>query len=656
MAIEKLTLVNVVGKRKDVNTFAKDIYLFNDVQIVNAINEVESGRYTLPVTEENVGEILGMRNLLPNSARDEKKDIEAELKRIQDLYDGTLQVDFELLKNISLNTEEIIKQARKFNHELEDKMDRLNFVDKQLSETEKSIHYYKLLEQINIPMRELNNLKYFSFELGTLTKDNANRLKLIYPSIPSVIFHIDNDEEEEQIYLVVNDNNFKTETDRVLKALDFKPIEGFDVSYQRSPSQIVEMLEGKKIVLEREKRELEEIRSRELDKITNEANLIYNELNILQVISFVKSYIAFGDENFYFSGWIPVSQKDKFKDDLTNKDLKILYQEPEDKENVPTKLKNNWLFKPFEQLVLMYGVPNYLEIDPTPFFSLTYILFFGYMFGDVGQGLVLLLAGWIAEKKGMSLGGVASRVAIASIIFGFLYGSVFGVETWIPALWIKPMQNTTTLLITAVVVGVIMLIISYIYSLINKRREHETEEEYFGKNGYSGFFVYLLVLTVGLMMFNYIPSTALTRDIIIAIIVILTLMVFLAVPLMNLIKHRKFSYDVKGEYYISSFFEVFEMYLSMLSNTLSFIRVGAFALTHVGMFMAFQTIAEMAGGGLTGVIILIIGNIFILVLEGLIDFIQCLRLEFYELFGKYYEGDGVEFLNIQEEVKKQNSI
>ena len=94
------------------------------------------------------------------------------------------------------------------------------------------------------------------------------------------------------------------------------------------------------------------------------------------------------------------------------------------------------------------------------------------------------------------------------------------------------------------------------------------------------------------------------------------------------------------------------MFLSMLSNTLSFIRVGAFALTHAGMFMAFDTIAEMCGGGVAGVIILIIGNIFIICLEGLIDFIQCLRLEFYELFGKYYEGNGTEFIPVSQKVKE----
>ena len=85
----------------------------------------------------------------------------------------------------------------------------------------------------------------------------------------------------------------------------------------------------------------------------------------------------------------------------------------------------------------------------------------------------------------------------------------------------------------------------------------------------------------------------------------------------------------------------------MLSNTLSFIRVGAFALTHVGLFLAFETLAKMIGGGVGGIVVLILGNVLIIVLEGLIDFIQCLRLQFYELFSKYYTGDGEEFVPVR---------
>jgi len=134
--------------------------------------------------------------------------------------------------------------------------------------------------------------------------------------------------------------------------------------------------------------------------------------------------------------------------------------------------------------------------------------------------------------------------------------------------------------------------------------------------------------------------------------VVLIFLVLFREPIANTIRHRKLYDTTAGDYYVEAGFGLFEMLLGMLSNTLSFIRVGAFALTHVGLFMAFETLAKMVGGGFGGIIVLLIGNILIIVLEGLIDFIQCLRLQFYELFSKYYTGDGNEFMPLNTELQK----
>mgnify|MGYP000999251812 FL=1 len=118
-------------------------------------------------------------------------------------------------------------------------------------------------------------------------------------------------------------------------------------------------------------------------------------------------------------------------------------------------------------------------------------------------------------------------------------------------------------------------------------------------------------------------------------------------PLGNLIKKKPLYNESVSDYYIESGFSIIETLLSMLSGTLSFIRVGAFALTHVGLFIAFQTIGRLIGSGIGDVVVLIIGNVVIICLEGLIVFIQGLRLEYYELFSRYYKGEGVEFSPIK---------
>ena len=119
-------------------------------------------------------------------------------------------------------------------------------------------------------------------------------------------------------------------------------------------------------------------------------------------------------------------------------------------------------------------------------------------------------------------------------------------------------------------------------------------------------------------------------------------------PLYGKITHKKPVYEEgKSAYFIEGGFDLIETVLSLLSNTISFIRVGAFALNHAGLFLAFTTMAEMVNNGAASVIIFFVANIIIIGLEGLIVFIQGLRLEYYELFSKYFDGTGKEYLPVK---------
>ena len=112
----------------------------------------------------------------------------------------------------------------------------------------------------------------------------------------------------------------------------------------------------------------------------------------------------------------------------------------------PTRLKNPALLRPFEMFVKMYGLPAYNEFDPTLLIAVTYSLFFGFMFGDVGQGLLLLIGGFLLYRfKKLDLAAIISCCGFCSTIFGFLFGSVFGFEDVIPALWLRPAEAMTAL-------------------------------------------------------------------------------------------------------------------------------------------------------------------------------------------------------------------
>ena len=136
---------------------------------------------------------------------------------------------------------------------------------------------------------------------------------------------------------------------------------------------------------------------------------------------------------FYIVGWMDEKHALALEKEVNESgDVVMFYTE--DAENIknmqpPTKLKNNPVFKPFEMFVKMYGLPSFNEIDPTPILAITYILFFGIMFGDVGQSLVLAIAGFIVYKmKKWDLGGIVGWVGLSGVVFGFIYGSFFGNE------------------------------------------------------------------------------------------------------------------------------------------------------------------------------------------------------------------------------------
>jgi len=249
----------------------------------------------------------------------------------------------------------------------------------------------------------------------------------------------------------------------------------------------------------------------------------------------------------------------------------------------PTKLKNLRIFKPFEMFIKMYGTPAYNEIDPTFFVAVTYSLLFGMMFGDVGQGICLILGGALIYKfKKSSLAAIIASAGIFSTVFGFLYGSIFGFEGVIPHLWLNPMENVMTVLLTAVGFGVALIIIAMILNIINGLKAKDTERVLFDTNGVAGLVFYGAAITCIVLTAT---GKALPATIILVIFfVIPLLLIFFKEPLTHLIqKKSEILPDSKIMFFVESLFELVEILLSYVTNTISFLRVGAFAMSHVAM-------------------------------------------------------------------------
>ncbi len=322
----------------------------------------------------------------------------------------------------------------------------------------------------------------------------------------------------------------------------------------------------------------------------------------------------------------------------------------------PTKLKNPKFLKPFEMFTKMYGLPAHNEMDPTLFIAISYTFIFGWMFGDVGQGALLCIVGGLIYKfKKNNLAGIISIAGIFSMFFGFMFGSIFGFENIIEARWMHPMTAMTTLpfigtlntvFIVAIVFGMGLVLLSMILNIFNAWKAKDIEAGIFHNNGVVGFVFYLsIVVTVVLFMTgNELPGT-----IVLALMFGLPLiLIALREPIIKKIEKKVFKPESMGMFIVENLFELFEVLLSYFSNTLSFVRIGAFAISHAAMMQvvlmlagAENSFSEITVGGW---MLVIFGNLFVMGMEGLIVGIQVLRLEYYEMFSRFYKGTGREFI------------
>lgn len=397
-------------------------------------------------------------------------------------------------------------------------------------------------------------------------------------------------------------------------------------------------------------KELEDIDSKIKQIKTSNKEVVDNLSNSLEYYEKsdeLVSKMARGNKYLYLTGWVPDSKINDFKD-LSEKysDTTVTVKE-ETNQAPPTKLKNNKLFRPFEFLVNMYGAPNYNELDPTPFFAISYMLLYGMMFGDLGQGLVFVLLSFLVDKKNKTFGALIRRIGFSACFFGLMYGSVFGIETLIPALLIKPFDNIMKVLIASVAFGIGLLLIAYCLGIYNKLvKQKNIEEGIFGKEGFAGL---MMMTSFVILILNIVNINVIPKNIGVVMLIASIVMIIFSKPIAAKIEKRDEVYESTAfDYYVESSFSIIEALLSVFSNLVSFTRVGAFAINHVGLYMAFEVMSKIAGGGIKGIIILILGNILIIGLEGMIVFIQGLRLEFYEMFSKYYQGNGRKFRPIKE--------
>ena len=339
------------------------------------------------------------------------------------------------------------------------------------------------------------------------------------------------------------------------------------------------------------------------------------------------------------SGWVPKRQLDALRDTLDKHFhgrtwLDVREPTPDEVAEVPSLVRYPGWLKPFVPLVKSYGIPRYGEFDPALPFAFTYLLLFGAMFGDIGHGaVILLLAAALARRLGrMAWVGIAAGAV--SMLFGVLYGSIFGYEDLIAPRWLSPLHDPIRVLTLAVGFGVGFIVFTLLVNARNKFIAGQVGEALFDSTGLAGLAFYLGAV-------GWLASLAGAADLaqpagVLAGLGIVTIAAF---------KWHEAKAGL-GERILVTAIETLETAINLFSNTLSFMRVAAFSLNHVALALAVFTLAnglDAAGHWLT----ITLGNIVIIVLEGGIVAIQALRLMYYEGFSRFFSGDGTEFVPLR---------
>lgn len=541
---------------------------------------------------------------------------------------------------------------------------RLELLESQLRQLEPIAH-------INYEVGTLRNSSFLHSILGVIEADKVERLETSLSRVPHVFFTLKDDPKKPIVWLL-GPRSASDNLDRAAKSAFLNPLSLPD-ELNGTPEQITATLK-KEIETSKQKiSELEIVLSKLAEKYKAELKKLLWDVHISRVMA--DAIVRFGQlrHTYVVVGWVPAAELENLTMRLKQACAEILIEAiPTSRSGhhsqVPVALLNNKWLKPIQDLLITYGRPSYGELDPTFLMALTFPILYGAMFGDLGQGLILMLVGVLAHNKifmkGLqSLGLLLVYCGFFATIFGALYGSIFGFEGeqivkylhfHFEPIWISPLENILTILGLAIDAGILILLVGYLLSLFNNIRSKDWVHFWFGHTGVVALIFYISFLTV---LDGLLGTTPIAPKVAAAIsklplpftpmLIVFGLGVMFSGFLRNWAEgHRPLIEGGIGMFLVTSFMDVFESVISMLSNTLSFVRVGAFAVAHGGLSLAIFSLAgDKPSIGFW--IVILIGNIFIIGFEGLIVYIQTMRLHYYEILGKFFHGGGMRFEPLQ---------
>ena len=636
--ILKMKFLSITGPKADIDRVVEKYLSRYEIHLENALAELKTVQTLTPYIEINpYKEALQKAeeyvSMLPAGKKPSAKPM-----TIEEALNTVNQTDVPFVKN--QNEREALRNDRKTYEE-------------QMTTLES-------FQSLPVRFEDMMNYHFIHYRFGRIAREFFTKFEnYIYENSDSVFYQCySNSQYVYGVYFTPKNNHQKV--DAVYASLHFERIYMSDTfrgtpqeEYRNAQAAIRRIDEG----IEKCSREMQSLLEKEAGTILEARDLLKSyssHFDVRKMAALTKSK----SQTFYIlCGWMSEKDAAAFQEDIKD-ETEIFCMVEDDDANIdsqpPTKLENPRFFKPFEMFVRMYGLPGYHEFDPTIYLTLTYAFIFGIMFGDFGQGLCLLIGGFLLYKwKGKPLAAIIGTAGIFSTIFGLIYNSFFGFEEFLPydalihpkddMVRLPGLGNINTVFVLAIAFGMFMILFDIVLAIINAVKQKDVENTWFSQNAVAGLVFYGSIVAMVFLIMTGHGSMGTVLKILVVLAVLGLIGIFLKEMLARMVQHRKpFIEGGKGMYFVQAFFETFETLLSYLSNTLSYVRIGAYAVSHVAMMQVVMLLATGSGSSpnLVGVIL---GNVFVMLMEGLMVGIQVLRLEYYEMFSRFYKGDGREF-------------
>ncbi len=546
----------------------------------------------------------------------------------------------------------------------------------KLGELEESLREVKAFAGLSLPFEEINKLAFVALRIGKVDPD---RIPLLAGALDARAAIIPLDDEGSIIAVASRRGRFTLETELAkagfVKA-DLPP------DFKGVPANALAAIEASYEGAKKRLAALAEMKEEEARRFAASWAEMLSSVKLGKALKKVESRLEGTEWVYRLSGWVPARNVKPLSDNLSRlfgdrMAIRVYNPEdeegklPEDSQEVPVLLKHNGLVSAFQGIVLSYGTPVYGDIDPTPFVAFFFTLLFAIMFGDMGQGAVIICAGLLIRgaKKGFFaayqkfwLAFVAAGAG--SMFMGLLVGSVFSneallvpVERFLTTLFlgsprdrfldIMPSDNISAMFsFFGFTVGIGFLINStgLVINMINLARRGEWGEALFAKTGLSGTLLFWWAAGMGLRI---ILGGKLGWIDIIGLGIPLAALLFTE-PLQRAVMKAGGEKLSVVDVLVGGLVEIIETFSYYASNTMSFLRVAAFALAHAVLSFVVFTMAELVrnrapGGIVFQLVVFIVGNAVIIGLEGLIVTIQVIRLQYYEFFSKFFTRTGKSF-------------